>query len=131
MNKTIDNLFVTYKIAKELKEKGFDIPCFGYYYNDGRLFHPLRFNISSSEQYELYAPTYQQVEDWLRENHNIEIQIDNYHNKTDNWSYRLLNIVLSEDYNLDYESNHDNIYFPTYYQAKEKAIEHILKNYIK
>ena len=125
------HLFVPYETALKLKEKGFKEDCFKYYHinfsQDG-----LR-EYSDIREFEnmLNAPTYQQVEDWLRENHNIEIQIDNYHNKTDNWCYRLLNIVLTEDYNLDYESNHDDIYFPTYYQAKEKAIEHILKNYIK
>ncbi len=70
------HLFVSYETAKLLKEKGFNDDSWGFY-ND-RLDNPeeLRFHNKPTNGwiYHLYsAPLYQQVIDWLREKHNIEI----------------------------------------------------------
>jgi hypothetical protein len=80
--------FVTYEIAKQLKEKGFDEPCFGDY------FHFERHNQSildydedrqkiitdnTDENITKYlAPLWQQVIDWLSDVHNIEVDALRY-----------------------------------------------------
>lgn len=68
----IDKEFIPYEQALELKELGFDEPCFGYYDEDIYLF-------TVREQDDVYdywtpAPTYSQAFRFFRENHTL------YHN---------------------------------------------------
>ena len=104
--------FVTYEIAKQLKEKGFDEPCFGDY------FHFERHNQSildydedrqkiitdnTDENITKYlAPLWQQVIDWLKSKGILITEL------WDGWEYA----KLEEDF--------------TYVQTKEQAIEHAL-----
>lgn len=78
--------FVTFEIAKKLKEKGFRMPCIAHYcYSDGVV---LKFNITVgcirgsnvkclNNESNIYtdAPTISQVLKWLREEKKIHIQI--------------------------------------------------------
>ena len=79
----MEKQFVTYDIAKTLKELGFNEPCFGFY-DDTR---ELNCGFSGSKGY-IYstfthnvrktiviAPLWQQVIDWLREKHYIDIKV--------------------------------------------------------
>lgn len=77
------HLFVSYEIAKELKEKGFDEECLYYYYGGNELFSfiendkPLWMNHNNSTFNTCCsAPLYQQVIDWLREKHNMNVYVD-------------------------------------------------------
>ena len=73
--------YVSFKVAKLLKEKGFDWECSTYLYtinvyNYG--VEPCRFQINDSKNSELAsdkmtAPTQQMACDWLREEHEIDI----------------------------------------------------------
>jgi len=66
--------FVTYEIAKELRELGFNESCFGYYTtyfkSDG---HHCCKVVSSSINDEWYtiAPLWQQAFEWFRKEHNV------------------------------------------------------------
>lgn len=81
------NLFVTYEIAKQLKELGFNEKCFGFYNYQGELIIN-DCSISFLEWFKLVeeakdtknikiipAILYQQVIDWFREEKNIHIQM--------------------------------------------------------
>lgn len=76
------HLFVPCELAVKLKEKGFNEPCFANYFNlkfkekdsdwrllkhDGYLTERLGIGID--------APLYQQVTDWFREEHGIELWV--------------------------------------------------------
>jgi hypothetical protein len=64
----IEELFVPYKIAVNLKEKGFDEPCLGYTEREGEfnLFADAMFcNTNSTFQFYPTAPLYQQAIDWI------------------------------------------------------------------
>lgn len=73
--------YVSYEVAKLLKEKGFDWECSTYLYtinvyNYGD--EPCRFQINDSKNSELAsdkmtAPTQQMACDWLRKEHEIDI----------------------------------------------------------
>jgi len=67
--------FVTYEIAKEIKELGFDCPVFATfdYKNEIKLREDF---IKTTEK--LKAPLWQQVIDWLREKYDIHIVITVY-----------------------------------------------------
>lgn len=73
--------FVTYEIALKLKEKGFNEPCYGYYYcNGGNDSFEVCGNgdcdfLNSKNQYRVAAPTISQVFKWLRNEKKIYIVI--------------------------------------------------------
>ena len=65
------HLFVPFEIAKKLKEKGFDEPCFRMY-RDGELKRGAEEETTSQRDVKsiyggILAPVYQQVIDWLNE----------------------------------------------------------------
>ncbi len=72
------HLFVPYEIALQLKEKGFDEPCFGIWMERGAIFDILYVARQedawmANENNGILAPLYQQVIDWFREKHSIDI----------------------------------------------------------
>lgn len=75
--------FVTYEIALRLKELGFDEECICRYNSYGALKHCISGTNPDIDDYisfnkyddRLLAPLYQQVIDWFREKHNIDIII--------------------------------------------------------
>lgn len=70
--------FVTYEQAVQLKELGFNEPCFACYING----YPKSLSIGSVNKKDVFkfllAPTYSSVFRWFREKHNLfsEIQLD-------------------------------------------------------
>ena len=65
--------FVTFELAKKLKEKGFDCSCIGHYVNN-QLYIAHYLNAFHSDKDEsLDAPTISQVSKWLREEKEIDI----------------------------------------------------------
>ena len=74
----IEEAFVSFDIAKRLKEKGFNEECFGYYNRDGQIdttfgrWYNDAFIIGSY----VAAPTQQMAMRWLREQKGIFIAIN-------------------------------------------------------
>ncbi len=83
----MQKLFVPYEIAKQLKEKGFDEPCFGYFsskkedkkvtdknsvisYSSYGYFYK-----NNQNENDVCSPLYQQVIDWLATKHGIDIVV--------------------------------------------------------
>ena len=75
----MSNLFVPYETAKQLKEKGFDEPCFRaydtcecLYFSSGNTTGYIQNkNLSTA----IAAPTYQQVVEWFIDKHELSIEI--------------------------------------------------------
>lgn len=131
--------FVTFEIAKKLKEKGFNECCLGYYTNDNNLY----FNYThkaSSKYTDCYlshnlmpqdsvsgkffdAPTLSQVLEWLREEKKIFIDVRfNRHYQLYRY-YAFTMSTDSEDMYGEYPVN-------TYEQAALAGIEYVLDNLI-
>ena len=72
--------YVSYEIAKLLKEKGFDGACDYAYSNKGNYFEIDR---SNSDEIYCLRPTHQMAMKWLREVYKVVIVIDAYH--ADHW----------------------------------------------
>jgi hypothetical protein len=72
--------FVPITLAKKLSKKGFVEPCVACYDGSDMLatysnvFNPLNYNVGGGTT--TSAPTYEEVKDWLRNNHNIHININ-------------------------------------------------------
>ena len=92
--------FVNYEMALELKELGFDEPCFTYYYNiTGKLRTNLSIDINNDMNYMLnkklgitLAPTFSQAFRFFREKYRLEGAIYRLNFK---WASQVFNIETS------------------------------------
>lgn len=123
---------VQFNTAKLAKEKGFDLPCNGYYdvdknYELGYIYcHSSE--VQNSDLYLGYtAPTQSELQTWLREIHKIQIEIDA------NWNPETTEIIgytyvvyrtWSELVNMVFEKRE---IFETFEQALEVALLESLK----
>ncbi|MBK7362645.1 MAG: hypothetical protein IPJ01_10155 [Micavibrio sp.] len=75
------NIFVTYEIAKQLQEKGFNEPCIGMFLENKEIYslsNPTKdfsFVTNEGKQHNISAPLWQQAEEWLFKQYNIFIEI--------------------------------------------------------
>jgi hypothetical protein len=127
---TITEDYVSFEIAKLLKEKGFDELCYQKYDDEGYLsFNHVGYINSDKPCDDFYAlaPTLQMAMKWLREKHGIYIDISIY--------------VITKDilkYNINVYYKNDSIYLgihltkecSKYEQACEAAIKYCLENLI-
>ena len=116
----MEKQFVTYEIALMLKEKGFDQPCFGSYYDEGK-FSFWNWTVYKDYPYltknsvlinMIAAPLWQQVLTWFRDVHNIDINID------PGGLPKMYAVFVK---NWIYENEKDRALF-TYEDAQEQAI---------
>ena len=120
----------TYEVAKLAKEKGFDVPTFGYYriatedwyrtdvYDDWN---------DSTIRYS--APTQSLLQRWLREEKNIHIEIiataSGYY-----WCISKTNGTSMTDRDVLNRGTNDGGCFDTYELALEDALAYSLKNLV-
>ncbi len=102
--------FVSLEMAKILKDKGFDIPCFCQYTDKGTIWRRL-----GAENFNAYdtccsCPTLYEVHKWLRDKKHVYIEViymcDNY------WYYDIWLILMNKklilkDSIVEYESYED------------------------
>ena len=117
--------FTLYPEALELKQLGFDEPCFGYWYTEQEEFKKIDIQLSSigfleGEPDYILAPTYSQAFRWFREEHNYHVIIDFNQSKGNKWYYSLLDITT----NHAYPYNND---FETYEEAEIAALQELIK----
>lgn len=127
----IKEAYVSVEVAKLLKEKGFDIPVnYEYHYiiknphfhRKKHNFNGIEYRNCSSEWYS--APTQQMVMRWLREVHNLHIDIDP---SEGNWNPTVISL---EDWSCVVKFG-DNIPIQdTYEEAVEAALKYCLEKLI-
>ena len=124
--------YCSFEVAKLLKEKGFDEPCIRHWdCDDHSLYGYNDIPISNSElqanEYNGFsAPSQSMAMKWLREEHNIFIQIST--------------VLQDQPFGLHYRpsiqdyhayARHDNfIEYVTYEEAVEAALKYSLENLI-
>ena len=138
----IEEAYVSFEVAKLLKEKGFDEYCHYFYDcetpNTGYLSNKkYGESIHNSKVYDgrnlVACPTHQVAMAWLREVHGIFIGISlcqRYENKTDNdtiimFFFELLNLKEKQLIN-----GFSQEYTHTYEEAVESALKYVLENLI-
>lgn len=114
--------YVSFEIAKLLKEKGFDGIATNSYDNYTREFLPHCAKHSGQTN----APTFQMAMKWLRKVHRLEIYPFHDMLQGSAWWYR---IERNTGLSLIVEKEEDVIY-GTYEQACEAAIKYCLENLI-
>ena len=119
----IKEAFVSFEVAKLLKEKGFVESCYGRYSVRSKDFHLDTTKPCNNGSNFLYcAPTHQMAMAWLREVHNIFIVIEPYSNTSCYFS-------LWEGDN--YYENPLRKGFPSYEETVEQALKYCLEKIIK
>ena len=116
--------FVTYEIALALKEVGFSKPCLAVFPDSKNNKENImllggiqKFNFN----YSLSAPLWQQAIDWLRENHKLNVIIDNkYEHQIDKW------VGITQNTNIYYDE-YVTSKFDSYYEAREQAVLKAIK----
>ncbi len=81
----MENEFVPYQQSLELKELGFDEPCFGWYSKDGTFYE----GKMTIHQGLLSAPLYQQAFRWFREKYGYYYPIHRTTNNTNQVLYSI------------------------------------------
>ena len=118
--------YVSFEVAKLLKEKGFDIECDTAYHN-GSLIDYTMYGFCIDGEF-IFSPTQQMAMAWLREVHNIFIVIEphtyDYINEK-NSSY-----VISLWQGDNYYENITSKDYPTYEDTVEAALKYVLENLI-
>jgi hypothetical protein len=145
---------VSFEVAKLAKEKGFSENCFHHYNSDGcvcenhvemnKMYiatHNLLANNTDFElerwgggnKYSIVAPTQSLLQKWLREKHNIVINISaipnfiDLNNKKVSFYY---NIIKNNDWieeNFDEKTSIEETYYDTYEEALEVGLLEALK----
>lgn len=124
----IKEAYVSFETAKLLKEKGFDESCYQKYDSDGELsFNHVGYINSekSCDDFYALAPTHQMALAWLREVHNINIDIVPVWNQI-RWEYQIFIITPTT-------SQHpyvDDTLYLNYEEAIDAALKYVLENLI-
>lgn len=138
--------FATYKIAKELKELGFNEPCLGIFKNEDSVYCDTNKDYLTSQEKAQYifgnekvviylAPTWQDIIEWLEEKHKLFIDVfPTLVSVSDKTGHRFTwDIVDLDDY-VATITDTSTLGFLTSYEAREDAILksiEIIKNKLK
>lgn len=122
----IQENYVSFEIAKLLKERGFNEPCIGFYSTDGNFFgeSAYRNNWIPEINGSINAPTLQMAMKWLREVHNLHIDIDP---SEGDWNPTILEL---EDWTCAVKFNDKIPIQDSYEEACEAAIKYCLESLI-
>ena len=115
-------LFVTYSQAKELKELGMIVPCFGYFGIKDKEFYSCKgFNYAySTEDNCIAAPLKQQLFQFFREKHSIHSEI-RYVDEVIGY----YGVITTLNDNTEMDLVHKEYY--TYEQAESECIDRLIQ----
>ena len=114
--------YVSFEVAKLLKEKGFNIPCDYAYNNKASYFEVDRSNF---DEVYCFRPSLAMTMKWLREAHRLKINTW-YENTLRNGHYETWNSEVCDEYDDLYYLGH----YDTYEEACEAGIKYCLTNLI-
>jgi len=135
------NLFVAYKQAFDLKELGFDVPCFSYIYNGdtgNNVDHYVEVVPSKSQNYNtdllcISTPLKSQVFQWFRDTHKIfpEILTDCTTEPKFCYTYTRFfgnpNDLASEEWGWENTIGQYSLLYRTYPEAESECIDKLIE----
>jgi len=116
------NEFVPYNLAIQLKELGFDEPCFGWWFADEEMLIIDKSTKSTSENI-IQAPLFQQSFRWFREKYKL-LSSEVYDRGLDNGK---LPIVHSYSFRIFNLNNFEDLYSNTFKTYEEAELECLIK----
>ena len=111
--------FIPYEQALELKELGFDEPCFGWFTNSYLRIGSVVENKHVQGEDETLAPLYQQVFRWFREKYRLDGKPEYFLN---DWYCFIINDMKEED-----TSRRLFTEFPSYEQAELECLKKLIE----
>ena len=135
--KNLKDLFVSYEIALQLKESGFNEDSLGFYNTDKHFFFAHKGNCLGADEYSknneipkdygiFTAPMYAQVIDWLREEKGIQVFVDYFY--YDGFHYNYKWVKSNGEYGQDWKDNGEECKgWDTPHGALTCGIEEVLK----
>jgi hypothetical protein len=129
--------YVSFETAKLLKDKGFNQNC-ATYYLDGQVWRHYHGEVIPKGKQTYAAPTQAIAMKWLREVHNLFIEIQCYGCEADEKAHFEYSYVISEYVKFNtgicttfgLEERNAKSKFPSYEEACEAAIKYCLENLI-
>lgn len=136
--------FVTFEIAKKLKERGYKESCLAYYTNDDTLYY--NYSHKAGASYKDYylshnlmpkdsvsgkfidAPTISEVLDWLRTNHGIHVRVDLWKK---GWYFDVISYEYDESCDeYDVITKHQSEDYKSYDEAAIAGAKYVIDNLI-
>lgn len=123
---TIKEDYVSFETAKLLKDKGFNYPCRAVYSPKGTVKHYLKeaVFVHNLKGHKKLCPTLQMAMRWLREVHNLHIDVDP---SEGDWNPTVLEL---EDWSCVVKPGDEIPIQDSYEEACEVAIKYTLENLI-
>ena len=133
----MDKEFIPYEQALELRELGFDEPCFGWYQDN-----TLRLDINANQTIKFHehlgrfkgcflAPTYSQAFRWFREKHSWQHSIDptsDQHSFELGYNYWIWNNKTGEEYHTMPKNRPTGDWeYETYEEAELSCLEKLIE----
>lgn len=115
----------TYEVCKLAKEKGFNVDCEAFYYNDGFLQYAKFENWNGRYINKFSAPTQSLLQRWLREEKKWNIVVRMYEDKGYYWFVQNSKGQLQTSY-----FTYADEMFTTYEHALEDALKYALENLV-
>jgi hypothetical protein len=114
--------FIPYQEALELKQLGFDEPCFGWFASDRTLVK----EVTEKTDFTL-APTYSQAFRWFREKYNLNSWVTKEHKYKQPFCWYIQDNYSK--YNSDFMTDgiHYNTYFKTYEDAELECLQKLIE----
>ena len=89
--------YVSFEVAKLLKEKGFNEPIWTRYEDDNEVIFGDKYNWNNSPMGHTSAPTHQMAKKWLREEHNLYVEIFvTWRDKIPHYQWRINNLITQD-----------------------------------
>lgn len=123
--------YCSFEVAKLLKEKGFDEYCLKNYWSTDKELHDWNWELSyhrnsdgNRNTKDCAAPTHQMAMKWLREVHNLYINIFvTWRDKIPHYQWSIDNLITQD-------TSYDTPCLEKYEEACEAAIKYCLENLI-
>jgi hypothetical protein len=112
----MESLFIPYEIALDLKELGFDEPCFGYYKHEELLIEGKYKN--SDHGFSISAPTYSQAFRWFREKYILDSFVKHLYKSTIKVGYYF---GIDEYKGVEFQMDFD-VWYNTYEEAEHACL---------
>jgi hypothetical protein len=127
----IEEVYVSFEVAKLFKEKGFDGECSSFYTTSGTSRWEYQHYHDFDIRDRIECTTQAMAMRWLRECHNISIEINSFWNGSDNDEFRFSNYTYG--FRVDtpnFTDRYRKSAFESYEEAVEAAIKYCLENLI-
>ena len=124
---------LSYELSLKMKQKGFNQPCFGYYYASDKkdVGLELYIDVQSQDVHFVQAPLWQQVFDWFREKYGLFVEIGIDQTTYPKYSFKIIKFTGDPNNLTEKEWGWEDVYYSEYlykdnYECKEKIISVLL-----